>query len=104
MRRLFSTARPHLREVGTEIWMSKGYFNLGDCSPAYGKGLQYPGLRNRLLDRLSADPAAQRNESTPEELAEETAAVQCVKEGEHVPFELDSAMTVIRHDNDQVRA
>ena len=102
--RRFSTGRaaPRLREVGSDLWMSKGYFNLGDCSPAYGKGLQYQGLRSRLLDRVSADQAAQRCESTPEELAEETSALNCVREGKHVPFELDSAMSVVRHNNNQL--
>ena len=99
--RKFGTAPPaRLREVGTDIFMSKGTFNLGEGGT--GKGLQYAGLRTRLLDRVSADEEAQRFESTPAELAEETSALNSVREGKHIPFELDSAMTVVRHDDDQL--
>ena len=89
-----------LKSVGNNIWVAKGYFNLGEGGT--GKGLQYDGLKARLLDRIATCPRAQQNESTAEELDEERKAISALQEGEHVPFVLDTAMFVIRHDDDQV--
>lgn len=89
-----------LRSAGPGLWFCKGTFNLGEDGT--GNGLQYPGLRNRLLDRVEADGASQLRESTEDELFEEREALAAVSAGKHVPFELDTAMTVIRHDSDQI--
>jgi hypothetical protein len=89
-----------LMNVGPNIWLTKGYFNLGEGGT--GKGLQYSGLKDRLLDRIAACPGAQHTESTSEELSEERRAVSALQQGEHVPFVLDTAMFVIRHGDDQI--
>ena len=86
--------------VGQDVWLTKGYFNLGEDGT--GEGLQYDGLKARLLDRIAVDPAAQLNESSANELHEEQAAIEELKKGEHVPFVLDTAMFVIRHRRDEI--
>ena len=110
-RQAFGKPRPHqvgadtagisrLQEVGTDLWMTKGYFNLGEGGT--GKGLQYHGLRKRLLDRVHEDQDSQLGESTYGELVEEITALNAVQEGNHVPFELDTAMTIVRHGDNEI--
>ena len=91
---------PQLMNVGQDIWLTKGYFNLGEGGT--GRGLQYGGLKERLLERVNADPSAQHHESTSEELGEERQALADLQEGKNPAFVLDTAMFVIRHDSDKI--
>lgn len=79
--------------MGRGLWITKGIFALGEGGT--GRGLQYAGLRQRLLDRVEEDGDDQLRESTPEELVEEQAALKAVVQGERKAFHLDTAMHVV---------
>ncbi|KAA0172630.1 hypothetical protein FNF27_05854 [Cafeteria roenbergensis] len=82
---------------GKGLWLLKGWFHLGE---GQSSGLTYSGLRARLLGLLDAKPwvldaAADGQESTKEELAEEAEAVERLRAGEPAPFVLDTTMAIV---------
>jgi len=84
--------------VGEGIWIVRRLFSLGGNQT---DGLRWEGLKERVLAMIADSglnhPAlTEPSESTAAELAEEVAQVGKLIAGEHVPFPLDSTMTIVR--------
>lgn len=89
--------------VGTNIWIVKSLFSLGAGQTT---GLQYEGLKARMLSMLPDGDASPElkmpNESTAAELEEETKQLKAMMEGGSPEFALDSTMTIIRFAEDKL--
>ena len=89
-----------LHQIGPNIWTVNGLFRLGHNQTS---GLQYEGLRDRLVEKLGQDPLNHQTlqntasqESTESELLEEKKNVERILKKEYVDFPLDTHMTIVR--------